>query len=78
MVSKAAEYFKDNKCITAECLIATNKKTYRKVLRRYGFVFKRVRNYFAVHGIDNKRLTFLKNINNWFITDSDPDLEIWL
>jgi hypothetical protein len=75
LISKAVLYFKENKCDLAECLMFTNKKSYYKALKRYGFLIKRLRAYFGGYTKDGELLQKIKNPHNWFITYADPDLE---
>jgi len=78
LISKAVSFFKENKYITAECLLLANKVSYYyKALKRYGFLIKKSKVYFDGYSKDKEELDFIKNLDNWFITASDPDLEIW-
>ncbi len=76
LISKAVSYFKENKCDVAECLVLTNKKAYQKALTKQCFMIKRFIGYFVGYSKDEEVLSLIKNPDNWFITASDPDLDV--
>ncbi len=77
LIDKAISYFKENGCHTVRCTIFTDMRTHRNALRRHGILFKNFLDYFVVYAEEKELLSNLKKHENWFITASDPDLEIW-
>ncbi|GEM_PF-1910150 len=77
LINAALLYFKENNCSLAMCIISAAKASYRNAFRRNGFIIKRLRVYLAVHSRDKEQLSVMKDINNWFVNGSDPDLAMW-
>jgi hypothetical protein len=75
LLDKAICLFEENKCALAECLILTDKKAYLKALSSRGFWFKKQKAYFNFYTPDKEQAAYLSNSKNWFITNSDPDLD---
>ena len=77
LIKTALFYFKENECHLAMCILSTDKASYRDALKRNGLIIKRPRIYLGVYSGNKEQLSVLKNLSNWFITGSDPDLDIW-
>jgi len=77
LIAKAIVYFRINRCKIVECLFLADKSVYYGLLKRNGFLIKRLRDCFVRYSKDDVESAPIKNPNNWFVTASDPDLEIW-
>ena len=76
LMAESVLYFKEQGCDIAESMIVTNKRPYHRALIRNGFIINGSMGNFLCYSPDEKELSFMKSIDNWFITPSDPDLEI--
>ncbi|RJP28103.1 MAG: GNAT family N-acetyltransferase [Candidatus Omnitrophota bacterium] len=76
LLSEALRYFRKEGCYSADFLILTAKKEYLKPMRKHGFLFKRLRSTFVVYKKCGGDIKGLRNWKNWFVTRSDPDLEL--
>lgn len=76
LLKKAVAYFGQFNCCFADCIILTDKKNYRRALIENGFLIKRFRHVFGAYSDEMQDLLVFENPKNWFITASDPDLEL--
>ncbi len=77
LLQAALSYFKENKCHAAGCMLLTNKKAYYRALRRNGILIPWSGSYFAGYGKDEKQTAAITKWDDWFLTLSDSDIELW-
>ncbi len=77
LLQAALSYFKENKCHVAGCMLLTNKKAYYKALSRNGISIPWFGSHFTGYGKDEKQTAAISNWNDWFLTLSDSDIELW-
>lgn len=76
LLGLAADYFRSSGCHIIDFSILTSHHSYLKAVRRSLFLVKRFRNTFMLYHKNREDLLQLGCRQNWFITTSDPDLEL--
>ncbi|MFA7677372.1 MAG: hypothetical protein WCY34_04305, partial [Candidatus Omnitrophota bacterium] len=64
------------KCVTAECLMHSSKKSYQSSLTKLGFLIKRAQKKFIGYAQDKVLSEEIGDFNSWFISAADPDVEL--
>ena len=76
LLLEAMRYFIQCKCVTAECLMHSSKKSYQSSLTKLGFFIKRAQKKFIGYAQDKVLSEEIGDFNSWFISAADPDVEL--